>query len=140
MKLMLRDEMALRIAAALADSSLSPEEVASRAYATADALTHERERAPLQLSFGWHDEAVLDGPTELGFDVPDDVPQGEPPGDVGPAHDPRWETSPRWSAADRGAAARARREHDAIEGPGLASTRPKRKDEGEDDDTEAEVG
>ncbi len=115
MKLTLRDEMATRIAAALADSSLTPEEVATRAYATADALTAEREKAALQMSFGWHDEDVLDGPTELfGFDDAD--------ADPGPKHDPAWETSPRWTRADR-EAAEANRE---LDGPGLASARPKK--------------
>lgn len=114
MKLTLRDEMATRIAAALADSSLTPEEVATRAYATADALAAEREKAPLQMSFGWHDEDVLDGPTELlGIEEAD--------ADPGPKHDPAWETSPRWSRADR-AAADANR---GLDGPGLASARPK---------------
>jgi len=117
MKLTLRDEMATRIAAALADSYLTPEEVAGRAYATADALGAEREKAPLQMSFGWNDEEILDGPTELVGFVESDV-------DPGPKHDPAWETTPRWSRADR-AAAEAERDRVGIDGPGLASARPK---------------
>ncbi|MEO1513221.1 MAG: hypothetical protein AAFU70_14205 [Planctomycetota bacterium] len=115
MKLTLRDEMATRIAAALADSSLTPEEVAMRAYATADALSAEREKAPLQMSFGWHEEEVLDGPTELfGFS------EATIDADPGPKHDPAWETSPRWSREDRAAA-----DAQQLDGPGIASARPK---------------
>jgi len=132
MKLTLRDEMATRIAAALADSSLSPEEVATRAYATADALSTEREKAPLQMSFGWHDEEILDGPTELVGLFADGAEA-----DPGPAHDPFWETTPRWSRADR-EAAEARRRQPGQDGPGLAAARPKRTETTPEE--EADVG
>lgn len=108
MKLDLRDELAARIAAALAESTLSPRAIAVRAYATADALVRERaEPARLDLD--------VDGPIELGAE------------DLAPPHDPRWELEPRWSEDDRARRDRAVARHDAA-GPGLAATRPSAPD------------
>jgi hypothetical protein len=98
MSLELRDELALRLAAAMAGGARSPRLVADRAYAIADALLATRATLGLPAAVGEH--ASEDADARL-----DALP-----------HDPRWEVDPRWSEADRRAAESAR-------GPGLASAR-----------------
>lgn len=148
MTLSLRDEMAVRIAAALATANaLSPSAVARRAYATADALIAARAPGGTQLELfpaaasplvpdpTSAEDDPFDGPTELiwthenGIRPDARVPEAEPRDalaaiDPGPAVAPAWEVTPRWSVADRDALAQARREAGLQSGPGLASGRP----------------
>ena len=91
----LRDELAVRMAAALAASAEPPVDdraIANRAYELADALLDERALA-LELEPRW----------------------------LEPPYEPAWELEPRWSRADLARAA-AKRASDR--GPGLASARP----------------
>jgi len=124
MKLELRDELAARIAAALADSTLSPRQIAIRAYATADAMLAER-------------AGVARVADELGADHEVASPEVAFELDPGPPHDPRWELEPRWRERDREALERARERHDRRHGgsvepkPGLASGRPVKPSEAE---------
>jgi hypothetical protein len=115
MTLELRDELATRIAASLAASTLSPRQIAIRAYATADALLAERV-LPTDLAVAG-DEAMAEE-LELG-------PQGEEATSLvaDPPHDPRWELEPRWSPADRALRDRRVVRFEAA-GPGLVATRP----------------
>jgi hypothetical protein len=115
MNLELRDELAARIASALADTTLSPREIAIRAYATADALLLERARPAPAEAEELFEEPLLEA-------------------DPGPPHDPRWELEPRWAPADARARDRAVARHEerspfpepSVEppGPGLATGRP----------------
>lgn len=93
----LRDTLAAQIAATLAHSTLSPPDIARRAYAVADAMLFERAEPC------WLDDEYVDDRLAI-----------EEEADVEPSHDPRWELSPRWSREDL-AALEARRR-----GPGLA--------------------
>lgn len=98
----LRDTLAAQIAATLAQSTLSPPEIARRAYAVADAMLYVRAEPCLL------DEDVV--AERLDPEVVPERYEGEP------SHDPRWELSPRWSREDL-AALEARRA-----GPGLAKS------------------
>lgn len=103
MTLELRDELAVRIAAAT-DPRLPVEDVAERSYRLADALLLERWRRGVDA-----DVPEAQGPT-LQVDAVD-LP-----------YDPSWELEPRWSLHDRRALADARQRRGA--GPGLASAKP----------------
>lgn len=101
MNLELRDELAAHVAAGLATSSMSPRDIAIRAYAIADAMLRER-----------------------GYDTAGDAELYEPlPEAVDPRiadvpYEPSWELEPRWSPDDA-----ARRDARIAAGPGLAHTR-----------------
>ena len=103
----LRDELAARVAAALASSAAPASEVARRAYAIADAMLRERAASA-------EDQEVS---IEAEIDVVD--PRLE-----SPPHDPRWEVEPRWSLGERARRAQRAAERDAPKGPGLATAKP----------------
>jgi hypothetical protein len=92
-----RDELAARMAAAMADSDRSADEVAARAYAVADALIAEggREHRDAHIAQRWPDSS----------------------------YDVSWDAEPRWSRADLASLQARSREAEAAGGPGLASTR-----------------
>ncbi len=95
----LRDSLAAQIAASLTHSTLSPRDIARRAYAVADAMLVERAE-----------------PCFLDEDDDTERLAIEAEAYVEPSHDPRWELSPRWSREDL-AALEARRR-----GPGLVKS------------------
>ncbi|MEM9697071.1 MAG: hypothetical protein AAGA56_31335 [Myxococcota bacterium] len=118
----LRDELAVRFAAALATSGEgSPREVAVKAYALADAMLLERFENPVDEGIA---RLLADRPSPANRDL-----ESEGYGsssyfasdDTGPVHDPAWEVDPRWSESDR--AALQRRVEERANGPGLAATR-----------------
>ena len=129
MMLELRDELAARIAAALAPSSTAPHSIAARAYALADAMLLERFRAPLPDEV-WLPEDVY-APREEDVELAEAMAE-----DPGPPHDAYWELEPRWALSDRARLQTRLEEHD---GPGLATARPSAPPVDEEED-EARVG
>ncbi len=109
MSLELRDELAARVAAGLAPSTMLPREVARRAYAIADAMLRER----------------IDEPATAERYDDSGIPEASDPRWLDEPYDPRWEVEPRWSLDD----AARRDERIAGRGPGLVNTRPARDDE-----------
>lgn len=98
----LRDNLAVQIAATLSQSTLSPPEIARRAYAVADAMLFERAEPC------WLDDEYVEERIAI---------EEEP--DVEPSHDPRWELSPRWSREEL-AGLEARRRGPGLKKPQLA--------------------
>ena len=111
MSLELRDELAARVAAGLAPSTMLPREVARRAYAIADAMLRERVYQPANVAELYDDSGIPEASDPRWLDAP---------------YDPRWEVEPRWSLDD--AARRDERIAASDNGPGLVNARPPREE------------
>ena len=109
MSLDLRDEIAARVAAGLASSTMDPRKVAGRAYAIADAMLRERA----------YESDWLASYEESG------IPEAIDPRIVDAPFNPLWDLEPRWTRADID-----RRDARVAggNGPGLAAGKPDSSD------------